>query len=111
MLPLEVMVVAPVMAPAVVTFRPAEVSEKVPVALPSEVLAVPLVLMLVAPTTVRPALPVRRPLKVGLLFTARLLQLPPAPRVIVPPPPVRLVPAVGQVIWVLPSTELPALEP
>jgi hypothetical protein len=54
--------VTPVSAPAVVTFRPLDVSWNVPVAFPIAVFALPLVFMdAVPPAIVSPALPVKRP--------------------------------------------------
>ena len=52
-------VVTPETAPPVVMFRALEATAKVPVALPIAVLAVPVVLMVVVPTTVAPPLAVR----------------------------------------------------
>jgi hypothetical protein len=73
------MVVIPLRAPAVLTFRPDDVRPKVPVALPMLVLAVPVVLMLVVPVMVAP------PLRVDSPVTPRV-----PPRVVAPVPTVRV---------------------
>jgi hypothetical protein len=48
---------------------------------------------------------------VGLLIVLRLPQLPPVPKVMLPPPPLKLPVPAGHVIVVLPWTAVPAVEP
>ncbi len=71
--PIEVGVMAmvsiddtPVNAPFCVTFNPVDVNENAPVLLPIVVLLVPVVLILVVPTKVAPAVAVNNPLRVTL---------------------------------------------
>src|SRR4029079_19183759 len=64
--PIVSIVATPVNAPPVVTLRPDDVRANVPVAVPIAVLAVPVVLMLVAPVTVNPLLAVSNPCDVNV---------------------------------------------
>src|SRR5580704_13096633 len=59
--PEALIVVTPLRAPALETFKPEEVRAKVPVLLPMEVLAVPVVLMVVVPVMVAPPVPCNKP--------------------------------------------------
>lgn len=99
--PLILMVVMPLRAPAVVTFKPLEANVKVPVPLPIEVFEVPVALMEVAPVTVKP------PSIVAPFTTARpLFKVANPATVKVPPSVVAPVPTVNVLvpeILVLPS--------
>jgi hypothetical protein len=104
MAPLILMVVIPLNAPAAVTFRPGETKLNVPVAFPIDVLAVPVVLMLVVPVAVSPPLIVA-----PLLILAPPLKLLSPVTPSVPPKEVAPVPTVSvllPVILVAPLSEI-----
>ena len=92
--PLAFKVLIPVKAPAAVTLRPPfEVKAKVPVALPIEVLAVPVVLMVAAPVKLVPPATVRPPLSVDKPVTPSV-----PPKAVAPVPTVRVLAPVTLVL-------------
>lgn len=97
--PVILIVVMPVNAPADDTFRPADCKEKVPVELPTEVLAVPVVLMLVVPVTVAPPSKVARPVTPSE-----------PPRVVAPVPTVKLLAPVTLVAPLRLTAPVPVLK-